>query len=119
MTEKITILGKIPSKSNSYKVITLGGHSSLAKTKAIKAYEQSFYLQCPIRGMMLDKYFKLSVDVYYENMRPDLDNCFKVLLDCLQICKAIKNDRYCVEIHGRKLIDKNNPRIEFTLEEVI
>jgi Holliday junction resolvase RusA-like endonuclease len=115
----ITIHGKIPSKSNCYKVVTIGGHSSLAKTRAIKDYEQSFFLQCPMRGTNLDKYFKLSVDVYYENMRPDLDNCFKVLLDCLQQCKAIKNDRYCVEIHGRKLIDKENPRIEFTIEEEI
>lgn len=116
---KITIRGKIPSKSNCYKVVTIGEHSSLAKTKAIKEYEQTFFLQCPMRGTNLDKYFKLSVDVYYENMRPDLDNCFKVLLDCLQQCKAIKNDRYCVEIHGRKLIDKQDPRIEFIIEEVI
>lgn len=115
----ITIYGKIPSKSNSYKIVTNGGHSSLAKTKAIKEYEKSFFLQCPMRGANLDKYFKLSVDVFYENMRPDLDNCFKVLLDCLQQCKAIKNDRYCVEIHGRKLIDKINPRIEFTIEDAI
>lgn len=115
----ITIHGKIPSKSNCYKVVTIAGHSSLAKTKAIKEYEQSFFLQCPLRGTNIDKYFKLSVDVYYENMRPDLDNCFKVLLDCLQQCKAIKNDRYCVEIHGRKLIDKADPRIEFTIEEVL
>lgn len=113
----ITIHGKIPSKSNCYKVVTLYGKSSLAKTKAIKEYEQSFFLQCPLRNKNIDKYFKLSVDVYYENMRPDLDNCFKVLLDCLQQCKAIKDDRYCVEIHGRKLIDKTDPRIEFTIEE--
>lgn len=115
----ITIHGKIPSKSNSYKVVMIGGHSSLAKTKAIKDYEQSFFLQCPIRNLKLDKYFELDVDVYYENMRPDLDNCFKVLLDCLQQCKAIKNDRLCVEIHGRKLVDKENPRIEFTIKEAM
>lgn len=62
---------------------------------------------------------KQEVDVYHENMRPDLDNGFKILLDCLQSCKTIKNDRQCVEIHARKLVDKLNPRIEFTLEEVI
>lgn len=117
--EKATIYGKIPSKSNCYKVITICGHSSLGKTKAIKEYEKAFFLQCPIRGKMISEYFKLDVDVYYQNMQPDLDNCFKVLLDCLQQCKAIKNDRYCVEIHGRKLIDKENPRIEFTIEELL
>jgi Holliday junction resolvase RusA-like endonuclease len=114
----ITIQGKIPSKSNSYKIITIAGHSSLGKQKVLKEYEQSFFLQCPLRGKNIAGYFKLSVDVYYENMRPDLDNCLKILLDCLQQCKAIKNDRQCVEIHARKLIDKNNPRVEFIIEEV-
>ena len=51
-------------------------------------------------------------------MRPDLDNIFKILLESLQSGKAIKNDRYCVEIHARKLIDNENPRIEFTIEEI-
>lgn len=113
----ITIQGKIPSKSNSYKIITIAGHSSLGKQKVLKEYEQSFFLQCPLRGKNISGYFKLSVDVYYENMRPDLDNCLKILLDCLQQCKAIKNDRQCTEIHARKLIDKTNPRIEFEIIE--
>ena len=113
----ITIQGKIPSKSNSYKIITIAGHSSLGKQKVLKEYEQSFFLQCPLRGKNIAGYFKLSVDVYYENMRPDLDNCLKILLDCLQQCKAIKNDRQCTEIHARKLIDKTNPRIEFEIIE--
>ena len=39
------ILGKAPSKSNCYRVVTINGHGSLAKTKAIKDYEKSFYLQ--------------------------------------------------------------------------
>ena len=117
--DKVVIRGKIPSKSNCYKVITIGGHSSLGKTAAIKEYERAFFLQCPLRDRMISSYFKLTVDVYYENMRPDLDNCFKVLLDCLQQCRAIKNDRNCVEISGRKLIDKADPRIEFTIQEII
>lgn len=115
----ITIHGKIPSKSNCYRMRAIGKQAMLYKTQAIIDYEQSFFLQCPIRNLKLDKYFELDVDVYYENMRPDLDNCFKVLLDCLQQCKAIKNDRLCVEIHGRKLIDKENPRIEFTIKEAM
>ena len=116
--KKQIIRGKIPSKSNCYKIITINGHSSLAKQKALKEYEKSFFLQCSIRGVMISNYFRLNLDVFYENMRPDLDNSFKILLDSLQSCKAIKNDRYCVEIHARKLIDKETPRIEFTIEEI-
>lgn len=115
---KQTITGKIPSKSNCYKIITLKGHGSLAKQKVLKEYEKSFYLQCGLRNANIKGLFKLSADVYHENMRPDLDNAFKILLDCLQSCKAIQNDRQCVEINARKLVDKNNPRVEFVIEEV-
>ena len=39
-------------------------------------------------------------------------------MDCLQTCKAIKNDRNCVKIVANKFIDKLNPRLEFTIVEV-
>lgn len=114
-----TILGKIPSKSNSYKIITFNGHASLAKQKALKDYEKSFYMQCgEYRGKNITDFFELELKVFYENNRPDLDNCFKILLDCLQSCKAIKNDRQCVKITAGKYIDKVNPRIEFTITPV-
>ena len=116
--QRQTIYGKIPSKSNCYKVITLHGHGSLAKQNVLKEYEKNFYMQCGLRNAKIKGFFKLVVDVYHENMRPDLDNSFKVLLDCLQGCKAILNDRQCVEIQARKLVDKNNPRVEFVIEEI-
>lgn len=110
------IIGSVPSKANSYKIITIAGHGSLAKTPAMKKYEQSFYMQCgKYRGMMIEGYFRLDLDVYFPTIGHDLDNSLKVILDCLQSCKAIKNDNRCVAINARKFIDKNNPRIEFTL----
>lgn len=112
------ITGQPPSKSNAYKIITVAGHSSLAKTPATKQYEESFFLQCSLRGANIHRRFCLDVDVFFQSDRPDLDNALKVLLDCLQSCKAIKNDRLCAEIHARKLIDKTNPRIEFTITEL-
>lgn len=114
---KQIIYGLAPSKSNGYRVITLHGHGSLCKTKQTKEYEESFFMQCGLRNIEIDKRFKLDIDVYFSSDRPDLDNALKVTLDCLQSCKAIKNDRLCSEIHARKLIDKENPRIEFTIEE--
>lgn len=115
---RCVIHGKVPSKSNCYRIVNIAGHSSLAKSRALAAYERSFFLQCPLRGMALAGFFRIDVDVYHENMRPDLDNAFKVLLDCLQACKAIRNDRQCVEIHARKLVDKADPRVEFELTEI-
>ena len=119
MSAAFTIYGQVPSKSNGYKIITISGHSSLAKTKALKDYERKFYLQCPLRGEEIAEPFAIDMDVYYNSNRPDLDNAFKIVLDCLQLCKAIKNDRYCFEIHARKLVDKVIPRIELSITKLI
>lgn len=112
-----TIYGQPPSKSNSYKIIKCGAFHKLGKTDATKRYEESFFMQCSLRNANISKRFKLTIDVYFSSDRPDLDNALKVVEDCLQSCKAIKNDRLCAEIHARKLIDKENPRIEFEIEE--
>lgn len=116
---EVTIYGACPSKSNAYKVIQLGGHGSLAKTDALESYEQSFFMQNPLRRARIARRFKFSVDVYYKSDRPDLDNALKILLDCLQLCETITNDRLCAEIHARKFIDRINPRVVFTIEELM
>ena len=113
------IHGQVPSKSNSYKIITIAGHASLGKGKALREYEQAFFLQCRNRGAMMTGRFGMRLDVFYSSDRPDLDNALKVVLDCLQACKVIKNDRLCCEIVARKLVDKRDPRIELTLEELL
>ena len=118
MNHEAVIYGSVPSKSNSYKIITIAGHASLGKTSAMKEFEKKFYLQCGYRNKSIQGFFELYVDVYFQSNQPDLDNSLKGLLDCLQTCKAIKNDRNCVKIVANKFIDKNNPRIEFTIVEV-
>ena len=114
-----TILGQVPSKSNSYKVITLNGHGSLGKQKALKSYEDSFYIQVgAYRDMDIKGFFELHVRVYFTTMSHDLDNSLKIILDCLQHTKTIANDNKCVKIVADKFLDKNNPRIEFKLIEI-
>ena len=114
-----TIIGQAPSKSNTYKIITIGGHGSLAKTPGLKAYEQSFYMQVgKYRNLMIEGFFELHIRVYFATMSHDLDNSLKVVLDCLQYTKTIKNDNKCVKIVAEKFLDKNEPRIEFRLVEV-
>lgn len=112
---KQIIYGDIPSKSNGYKIIHIAGHYSLGKTSSLKEYEEKFFLQCSLRNANIQGYFKLVLDVYFGTMRKDLDGCFKILFDCLQSCKAIKNDNRCVEINARKFVDKINPRVEFSI----
>jgi Holliday junction resolvase RusA-like endonuclease len=113
---KQTILGNCPSKSNCYKIIAINGRGSLAKAAALKEYENKFYIQCNhYRNANITGYFELYIDVFYQSERSDLDNSLKIVLDCLQQCKAIKNDNKCTKIVARKFLDKNNPRVEFEL----
>lgn len=116
---KQVIYGDVPSKSNGYKIITIAGHSTLGKSKVLKEYEKKFFLQCTLRGKDINSNFKLSLDCFFGSNRKDLDGCFKILLDCLQSCRAIRNDRLCAEIHARKFIDKENPRVEFSIERLV
>lgn len=114
-----TILGNTPSKSNSYKVINIGGHASLAKTKALKEYEDKFYIQCNnYRDANIAGYFELHLKVFYPSERSDLDNSLKIILDCLQRVKAIRNDNKCVKIVAEKYLDKERPRIEFLINRI-
>lgn len=111
-----TITGNVPSKSNQYRIITLKGHGSLAKTKALKEYENTFFMQSgKYRNLNIDKYFEYHVKVFYPSMRTDIDNSLKIQLDCLQKCKAIKNDNLCIKVVAEKFIDKENPRVEFKI----
>lgn len=113
------IQGTVPSKSNCYRIITISGHGSLARTPALKAYEDAFFMQCNLyRNKNYEGRFEIYINVFYPSDRSDLDNSLKVVLDCLQKCKAIVNDRKCVKIVAQKFIDKDKPRIEFELKEV-
>ena len=64
---------------------------------------------------LIETEFKFIIDVYYDSRRPDLDNSLKVVLDCLQKAGAIKNDNKCIEIVAKKHLDKDNPRVKFSI----
>ena len=115
---KVTVYGDVVSKSNQYRIITICGHASLKKSDAVKAFEERFYLQNPLRNANISGFFEIYLDAYFSSNRKDLDGAFKLILDVLQSSKTIKNDRNCVKIVANKFIDKNNPRIEFTIVEV-
>ena len=116
MIQNIVIIGNTPSKSNCYKVIRLGNRCSLGKQKKLYDYERSFSSQMSAHKYeMIESEFKFVIDVYYDSRRPDLDNSLKVVLDCLQKVKVIKNDNKCIEIQAKKHLDKLNPRIEFSI----
>lgn len=119
---KQIILGEVPSKSNSFKIITFKkkgggpGHSSIAKTDELKAYEKSFALQCNLyRNKCITGWFELYINVYFPDNRKDLDNALKASIDCMGQVGAFSNDRYCKKIVAEKHFDEKNPRIEFVI----
>lgn len=112
---RFTVEGQPPSKSNSYRVVRVAGHGSLAKTRQLHDYEAAFARQCPASGPALAVPFVLEADIWFASARPDLDNALKVLLDCLQACGVVANDRLCVGITARKHKDAARPRAELTI----
>ena len=114
------IKGNVPSKSNCYRIVRHGKIASLAKTSALTEYEESFMWQCgaAYRNKLITTPFEFYINVYYPSKRSDLDNSLKVVLDCLQKVKAIKNDNNCCKIVAQKFIDIDNPRIEFEIKEI-
>lgn len=109
------IKGKVPSKSNMYRI----GDKRLFKSQALQDYEASFLWQSgSYRKKGISKPFEFYCRVFYPSKRSDLDNALKVLLDCLQKCEAITNDNNCYHILAEKFIDADNPRVEFRIVEI-
>lgn len=115
---KMTIIGQVPAKANSFRIIKKGAHYSIDKTQTMKDYENSFYLQCPHRDKDIKGFFKIDIDVFFRSLSSDIDNAAKGILDCLQQSRVIHNDNKCLELHMRKFKDANNPRAEITITEI-
>jgi len=115
---KATIKGQVPSKSNSYKIGGFNGRCTMYKGGDLKAYESLFLVQLPKPKELIDVPFKFTAKVYFRSRRSDLDNSLKIILDCLQLGKVVKNDNLCYEIHIEKGVDKENPRIEFEITKL-
>lgn len=115
-----TIYGQVVSKANSYMAVPDSeGGRRIIKNERIRAYERSFSEQCQIyKGKQIDRPFIFHATVYESTNAYDLDNAAKTLLDCLQYVGAIKDDNICHEIHLRKVIDPQNPRVTFAIQEL-
>ena len=116
--EREIIYGQVVSKANNYEVgNNKHGGRYIIKSDAIRAYERSFIEQCQIyKDRLINCHFTLYVAVYESSVRYDIDNALKTILDCLQMVKAITDDNLCRKIVAEKHIDKNNPRVVFTIE---
>lgn len=116
--DRETIYGQVIAKANNYQAVPgKNGDRRIIKNQSIRAYEILFIRQCRIyKGRKISGRFKLNLIVWQKSIRYDLDNSIKTILDCLQSVEAITNDSKCFQISAEKRIDKNNPRIEFSIE---
>ena len=65
-------------------------------------------------------FYRLGVSAYVESDRADWDNLYKSAADSIQCAGLIWNDRLIEEsLGGVRKIDKENPRLEITLERVL
>ena len=107
------IYGTVPSKSNSYRF----AGKFMYKTKALKDYEASFIEQCKVyKDANLEGNLRINLKVYYPNRKSDLDGVTKAVLDLLQKVNAFDNDNKVAELFLYKGLDKESPRIEFSIE---
>lgn len=120
MQKTETIFGQVIAKANHYLVVP-DAHTHgkrLIKDEELRSYEKNFILQCKVyRDRLISRPFRLVIDVYQSSNRFDLDNSLKTILDLLQYVHAITDDNLCMKIEATKHIDRERPRVVYSLQE--
>jgi hypothetical protein len=114
------IHGKMGSLKNRRRLVKIHGRIIPIKEQSAMDFQTLFDLLCNIaRGQNLlprepiTQPVSINATVYYQNPRSDLD--IETLCDALQQSDVIQNDNQIYEKHLIKRIDKENPRVIFTL----
>lgn len=130
-TIRLTLFGRVASKANSRKIVTIAGRPSVIKSADALLFEREALRQIPPTcRVQLQGPVAVSMWIFYDSQRPDLDE--SLVLDVLQDRwstprdKATKkpigprelvqkgvyaNDRQVREKHVYHGIDKANPRV--------
>ena len=112
-----TIYGNLPRKSNSRRIVRNIRRGTVRVIKSARAlqYRQQFLSQMgKYKYETTTEDVKLKAIIYYQSRRNDLSG--ELLMDLLQECGLIKNDRQIREIHLLGRIDRQKPRVEFEVE---
>ena len=108
----LTIHGQPCSMKNSRKIVKFGQRAASIKSDKARQYEADIIKQVPTLPKLLEGELAVTMHLYYETQRPDLDG--DLILDCLQ-GRLYKNDRQVREKHLYHGIDRENPRAEITI----
>ncbi len=124
-----TVPGKLVSMKNSRRLLKnrRNGKMFSAKSKEAVEYVDLFDVHVARQRRFsswgsdkplgsLESPLRAHISVFYPSRRSDLDCA--LVYDCLQQFGVIANDRFIVEKHEFLHIDKENPRVEITVEEI-
>lgn len=111
----INIAGNPASKSNSRRVVRIGGMSRMIKSKRALDYSVVFKQQCPVLPDLLKGDLRITLHIWYDSRRPDLDET--LILDLMQD-RIYANDRQVKERHCYWHLDTEHPRAEIVIEEI-
>lgn len=122
MTDSIlatmTIYGQLPSLKNRRRFIPGKGsrRPMLIKSKDAMDYEQAFLMAIPARMKVgYDGPVSVKVRVWYQSRRSDLST--ELLFDLLQKSGIILNDRQIEHVESFKGLDRDAPRLHFTVRK--
>jgi len=108
------IIGDCASKANSRRLVYVNKKPLFIKSPKALSFTQAVKQQVspkrPLEGNL-----SLYADIYYSSRRPDLDP--SLILDGLEGLWYI-NDRQIQELHVKKFIDKDNPRVYVRVSEI-
>jgi Holliday junction resolvase RusA-like endonuclease len=111
----IKILGNPSSKSNSRRIVRFGGMSRMIKSQRALDYSVVFKQQCPTISPLMSGDLRITLHIWYDSRRPDLDET--LILDLMQDCIYV-NDRQVKERHCYWHLDTENPRAEILIEQI-
>ena len=112
----LTINGQLPSMKNQRRFVRNRhtGKPMFIKSKEALDYATYFNSQIPQKYRIeYDKPISLRARVHYRTKRSDLD--IEYLKDLLQRCGIIKNDNQIHHMEAWKGVDKERPRLIFTI----
>jgi len=109
------IFGEPASKSNSRRMVRLGGVSRLIKYEKALNYSDMFKQQCRPLACLMTGDLRVTLRIYYASRRPDLDET--LILDLMQGL-IYENDRQVKERHAYWGLDPENPRAEILVERI-
>jgi len=115
----LAIHGHLPRKSNSRRIVVnrRTGKPMVIKSPEALAYERDFMRQVPGSAKIgMKGQLHLTAVIYYRSNRSDLSD--ELLCDSIEKAGIIKNDRQFVSKILYKRIDKENPRVVFTVSSI-